>query len=114
MLYRAVCALLVVSCLAGTAIPARAGYLNGAEYLELSDVARGYYIIGLYDMLDLLAQEDAQLQVFVDRVNRCTEGMSSTQLRDFVDEYMYLSDMDVDGYSMASNFSAALNESCPP
>lgn len=80
----------------------------------MSDVARGYYVIGLYDMLDLLAQEDAQLRVFVDRVNSCTEGMSSPQLRGFVDEYMYLSDMDVDGYSIASNFSAALHESCLP
>lgn len=114
MLYRAVGGLLVVLSLSGIAVPSRAGFLNGAEYLELSDVARGYYVIGLYDMLDLLAEDDANLRSFVDRINRCTEGMSSTQLRDFIDEYMYLSDLDVEGYSMSSNFSAAMNESCPP
>lgn len=114
MLYRAVRALLVILCLSGIVVPARAGFLNGAEYLELSDVARSYYVMGLYDMLDLLAEDDARLQVFIDRINRCTEGMGSTQLRDFIDEYMYLSDLDVEGYSMSSNFSAAMNESCPP
>ena len=112
MLRRCVVAVLLSVAITTSAGPARAGYINGEEYLYMEDAERTEYVMGLFDMLEELARDDPRHGAFFNRVERCTAGMSGGQLRDFVDDYTW-SDETFEGYSMASNFSAALNSRCP-
>jgi len=92
--------------------PAQAGYRSGAEYLRMGEAERTSYVMGLFDMLEVIALGDSPHRVFHDRIKRCTADMSIDQLRAFIDDYLR-SDPAFAGYSMASNFSAAFNRRCP-
>lgn len=107
---RSILALICACCIA--AGPAHAGYRNGAEYLQMEDTERTGYVMGLFDMLEVIALVDSPHRVFYTRIKRCTADMSIEQLRAFIDDYL-LSSQDFAGYSMASNFSAAFNKRCP-
>jgi len=113
MWLRSLPALLIALGIAGSIGPARAGYLSGEEYLYMEDMERTFYVMGLFDMLENLAENDPSNGAFYARVDRCTAGMTSSQLRNFIDDYVN-SDETFEGYTMASNFSAALNTRCPP
>ena len=107
---RGILALFCSFCLA--ADPAHAGYRNGAEYLGMGEAERTGYVMGLFDMLEVIALSDSPHRVFHDRIKRCTADMSIDQLRAFIDDYLR-SDPTFARYSMASNFSAAFNRRCP-
>jgi hypothetical protein len=66
------------------------------------------------DMQSRLLREidNADGRAFIERVIRCTKDMTPTQLREFIDAYM-AKDAAYRGYSMVSNFRAALHEKCP-
>ncbi|MGE0254280.1 MAG: hypothetical protein AB7N54_08250 [Alphaproteobacteria bacterium] len=112
MFRRCVAAFLLVAGIAGGASEARAGFINGAEYLDMEDYDRTTYVMGLIDMLEEMGRANHTVADFLNRVVRCTGHMNGDQLRDFVDTYM-ASDRSLEQYSMASNVSGALNTRCP-
>ena len=99
--------------------PARAddrSYVTGDDYMNMSPAERTAYILGAHDMQARLVKEfegTTEAAAFIERVLRCTASMTTTQLRDYIDEYM-ARDATYRTYTMASNFRAALHEKCPP
>jgi hypothetical protein len=90
-------------------------YVTGADYLAMPLVERTAYIMAASDMQVRMLREldeGSDAAAFIERVKRCTKDMTSTQLREFIDEYMGR-DAVYKTYTMVSNFRAALHAKCP-
>lgn len=103
--------LVATQCWSATADTA---YHTGESYMNLSPQERAAFVAAANDMQTRLLQEidNPESRSFIERVQRCTKDMSTAQLRDFIDAYM-AKDPAYRGYSMVSNFRAALHEKCP-
>lgn len=88
-------------------------YFTGEDYMKSSPAERTAYVVGAHDMQARLLREldNAEATAFIERVLRCTKDLTSTQLRDLIDDYM-AKDAVYRTYTMASNIRAALNEKC--
>lgn len=89
-------------------------YFSGRTYLQKSVEERNAYVAGLMDMLQesTYYATDQAKTALIERAQRCLGGRTTGQLREFVDSYVN-SDPAYLGYSMASNFSAAVLTRCP-
>jgi hypothetical protein len=108
------CMAALVASVTTQAIANDAAFIDGDQYTKMSDDQRTVYVEGLYDMLSRMtrAVDAPDEKTFLDRVARCTSGMSVTQLREFIDAYMS-EDPAYKQYGMASNYRAALFAKCP-
>jgi len=87
---------------------------DGKSYQSLSEEGRTQYVLGLFDMMQRMAEvvTEPKTREVLTRFNRCIAGMSAGELREFVDSYL-VSDQGAAQYAMASNFLAALGLRCP-
>ena len=56
------------------------GFLNGQTYIEASEMARSYYVMGLVDGLLVSPMMDARVEKNVINFSRCLTGITSDKL----------------------------------
>jgi hypothetical protein len=94
-------------------------FMNGEKYMTLDENARGYLVLGMYDMLSFEWDQpiyntaaDYNTKNNMVRVKRCLAQKSPKQIMAMLDQYL-TSRPDSLKYNIASSFSAALNTMCP-
>jgi hypothetical protein len=94
-------------------------YLNGEQYMMLSEDERMLIVAGLFDMMSFewgqpiyADAADAGTRAFIERVGRCVQGKSLGQLTQMLDQYL-AADPKTKNYNLASSFNAMLNTQCP-
>ena len=100
--------------------PSLAGgsFINGGQYLQMTEEKRIIYVMGLHDnwsyftdvIFNLLGAES---QTHINRIKRCLKTMNSAgKVSQLIDSYVRESQVR-STYSMGSNFETALAEKCP-
>jgi hypothetical protein len=94
-------------------------FLNGEQYVTLSENDRTLVVAGLFDMMSFewgqpiyADAADSGTRAFMARINRCVQGKTPRQLREMLDRY-FAAKPDAKRYNLASSFSAMLNTQCP-